>query len=294
MFLLSSPFAYRTPEGELLPKPSWKDTPDALPEQRPRPLTPPLPDNNAPHPPGPNTPLGMLGLVAKQLIRGKPIVQHTCGQGQSPLLQLPVEIRLSIWEHYLGGHQLHIVRTNRFESKTGRGRLVGIKCGEDPEDFCAHDCWGKIVVRKAGCVADAVTPVEPRHYLGQFRDSPAEEINFVALLLTCRLIYTETVDILYGRNTFAFDHIDSIISLSRTVLPQRLEKIRSVRLTYHHPRPLDIETETHSTFSAACAAIGQMSKLEELTIHCHPRAPLMNLPRFRELYEEFVAEKSKS
>lgn len=37
-----------------------------------------------------------------------------------------------IWEYYLGCDQLHIVRVNRFGSKTERGRLVGIKCGGDP------------------------------------------------------------------------------------------------------------------------------------------------------------------
>lgn len=179
----------RAPNGAKLPTSSWEDIPDPLPAQRPRPLTPPLLDTATSHP-APDSRNGLFRLLARQPRQPKPSIQRTFEQRQSPLLQLPIEIRLMVWEHYLGGNnQLHIVRVNRFGSRTQRGRLVGIKCGEDSEDFCVHDCWGKIITRKrGGCLKGAVCPVEPRYYLGQFGDSSAEEVNFVALLRTCRLV----------------------------------------------------------------------------------------------------------
>lgn len=187
--MLPFPQLTRTPSGGRLPKPSWRDIPDPLPEQRPRSLTPPLPDDATSSFSSDND-KGLFRLLAKQLHRSKPLIQQTFfEQRQSPLLRLPLEIRLMIWEHYLAGGQLHLVRVNRFGSKTGRGRLVGIKCGGDHDDFCVHDCWGRIVVRKAGgCVRSAVVPIEPRYYLGQFGDSSAEEVNFVALLQSCRMM----------------------------------------------------------------------------------------------------------
>lgn len=186
--MLPFPQLTRTPSGHRLPKPSWKDIPDPLPEQRPRSLTPPW-SGEATSSRNPDSNNGLLRLLARQLHRSKPLIQRTSEQRQSLLLRLPFEIRLMIWEHYLAGDQLHIVRVNRFGSKTGRGRLVGIKCGEDPVDFCVHDCWGKIVVRKSGgCRKNHVVPIEPRYYRGQFGGSAAEEVNFVALLQSCRMM----------------------------------------------------------------------------------------------------------
>lgn len=78
------------------------------------------------------------------------------------------------------------------------------------------------------------------------------------------------VNPIYERNTFTFDHIDSIIHLSATVLPQRLDRIRSVRLTYHLPELKDSREGNISVFASGCTAIAQMPNLEELDIHCHP------------------------
>lgn len=82
--------------------------------------------------------------------------------------------------------------------------------------------------------------------------------------------YAETVNLIYERNIFAFDHIESIINFSRTVLPQHLDRIRSVRLTHHFPELNDSKGKNCSVFASACTAIARMSNVEELVIHCHP------------------------
>lgn len=155
---------------------SWKDAPQPLPEMRPRSLTDPLPEKTDPR-----------SRWQKLVARVKPVCQQRINeQRQSPLARLPPEVRLLIWKHLLCGQQLHMVCAKR-HSKTSRGRLVGIKCSEGPTSFpCAnHHCWGRVPLCRGVCVAMAR---EPRWYRGQFGNSAAEEVNFVALLRTCRLM----------------------------------------------------------------------------------------------------------
>lgn len=166
-------------------KGSWKDTPEPLPESRPRPLTPPLPEDVFISEEAASTRPSWRKLVAR---KPTPIVQRTYEQRQSPLARLPPEIRQLIWKHYLCGHQIHVVCANRHYKKTPRGRLVGIQCSKNLDSFpCGdHDCWGKIPISVSPC--RQVSAKEPPWYLGQFRDSTAEEVNFVGLLQTCRLM----------------------------------------------------------------------------------------------------------
>ncbi|KAH8671918.1 hypothetical protein BGZ60DRAFT_430356 [Tricladium varicosporioides] len=54
----------------------------------------------------------------------------------------------------------------------------------------------------------------------------------LALLTTCRMIYREAIDVLYSRHQFYFRHLLNFIDFARTVLPQRLNSIRSVHLVF--------------------------------------------------------------
>lgn len=125
--------------------------------------TPPFsPDVPAPLPKHPLTPPSAGAELERH--------QHTSEQRQSPLFsRLPSEVRLLIWEEYLCGHRLHIVRKARHPNQ---GRLVGLTCTKDPDIFpCTHICSGK-----------PIADVE------QFLQSTIEEVSFVALLRTCRLM----------------------------------------------------------------------------------------------------------
>lgn len=44
--------------------------------------------------------------------------------------------------------------------------------------------------------------------------------------------YSEAIDILYSQNTFDFNHIDTILSLSTTILPRRLHSIHHLHLQW--------------------------------------------------------------
>lgn len=165
-------------------KVSWKDIPEPLPDKRPRALTPPLPEDIS---------IAEAATIRpgwQKLVTRKPtlIVQRTYEQRQSALARLPPEIRQLIWKHYICGHQFHVVCANRHYKNTPRGRLVGIKCSKNPGSFpCVdHDCWGKVPVSVSPC--RQYSAKEPAWYLGQFSDSTAEEVNFVPLLRTCRLM----------------------------------------------------------------------------------------------------------
>lgn len=52
------------------------------------------------------------------------------------------------------------------------------------------------------------------------------------MLRTCRRVYTEAIGILYSRNTFDVNGPETMISLSQTLLPDRLNAIRSLQLTW--------------------------------------------------------------
>lgn len=110
--------------------------------------------------------------------------------------------------------------------------------------------------------------------------------------------YSETVDLLYN-NMFDFDSLDTVISLSKTVLKPRLDHIRIVRLQFEFPHyfyntitlqngelelghnsehvpPYDVET-----WEQTCRVLASIRGLEEL---------YMQLGGF--LLDELVAKRS--
>ena len=164
----------RQPEGLNPPGPA-SDASRTAPEMRLRPL--------APSEYEPETPSGVRRLLG----RSKPPL--TLDQTQSSLLGLPAEIRLKIWEYCLCANQLHIVRTDRSDPAEWRAHLVGIKCSKNLQSdvaysSCNHLCWGKTPSSRS--LRGDLSAQQPQWYLDQWQDSRAEEINFVALLRTCR------------------------------------------------------------------------------------------------------------
>lgn len=88
------------------------------------------------------------------------------------------------------------------------------------------------------------------------------------------LRYSEAVDLLYARNVYCFDDIDTIVRLSRTILPQRLDQMRRTRLTYHFPykprsKPPQQRRVDYNGYASACNVLSKLPNLEELIIHLH-------------------------
>ncbi|CRG83318.1 hypothetical protein PISL3812_00669 [Talaromyces islandicus] len=58
----------------------------------------------------------------------------------------------------------------------------------------------------------------------------------------CSVRYSETVNLLYD-NMFDFDSLDTVVSLSRTVLKTRLDRIRKVRLQDKFPYDFYVKSD---------------------------------------------------
>lgn len=70
---------------------------------------------------------------------------------------------------------------------------------------------------------------------------------------------------------FWFEDIDSIMRLSQSVLPRRLNLIRSVRLTFHFPYHDSYYRFDYDSYVRTCHVLANMHNLEDLSIHLHPR-----------------------
>lgn len=160
------------------------DLKSLTPNPRPRPLTPPLPDNKHLKPQIKPTSHGWRLSLSKLSKRREQ--QSTFQQTQSPLFEcLPTEVRLLIWEHYLCSCMLHIVQPNQHKWKRLQKQIVGILCSE-PGNFCpcSHHCWGPLARRPVG---NCITHM---NYGSYYHDSEwrfaTRRVNFVPLLQTCR------------------------------------------------------------------------------------------------------------
>ncbi|KAJ5716153.1 hypothetical protein N7493_008064 [Penicillium malachiteum] len=134
--------------------------------------------------PEPEPPTGWRRLLRRSK------VQRTLDQHQSPLAGLPPEIRWMIWTYYFCVHQIHVVRIDRGHSRALDTRLAAIKCADGHADngdsFCNHLCWEK--VPRTRTFHDALSPIKPQLDLESTQGSNMEEVSFVALLQTCRLM----------------------------------------------------------------------------------------------------------
>ncbi|OQE14049.1 hypothetical protein PENFLA_c041G09958 [Penicillium flavigenum] len=229
---------------------------------RPRPLTPPLPENKDPKSQVPPTRRGWRLLLSKR--REK---QFTFQQTQSPLFGcLPTEIRLLIWEHYLCSHMLHIVRPNQHKWKRSSEQIVGILCSV-PRNFCpcSHNCWGLPARRPQRDCHAAMNSVSYFHDNSESTTWKLDtrRVNFVPPLQTCRRVYSEAIDIIFQKNSFLFNHTDTIIDFSHTLLPQRISKIRTLQLSFPDPGgpSCDRSCEVLAT---------NLAGLKTLTIHLYP------------------------
>ncbi|PSS18375.1 hypothetical protein M430DRAFT_58556 [Amorphotheca resinae ATCC 22711] len=224
---------------DLKKAPKWRPTnvPSLLPRKRPRALTCPLP--------------------AKTDKSWNPfkksVLQQTCDQSQSGLARLPGEIRQLIWTEVLGRHLLHIVYAPQ--------RLLAIDCAEEVDDELEtrhHLCWG---------VTTAKAP--SGSYLYPHSDHPAKPANLLPLLQTCRRIYTEVISILYEDNIFDIGSLLPLLYLQRSVLPQRLNQIRVLNLTYSYAMVISASPLIYeiNEWREACDVLMSFAGLQELTVH---------------------------
>lgn len=119
---------------------------------------------------------------------------------------LPLEIRQEIYKYVVGCNRVHIVRKGKHIAH------VRCKCFDTETDF-ARECRPGAIGTHEGNSKIAFT-----------------SNGNVALLRSCRQIYTEAVETMYSSNTFDFDHQNLFLFFARSILPQRLATIRNLHL----------------------------------------------------------------
>ncbi|KAG9236731.1 hypothetical protein BJ875DRAFT_210704 [Amylocarpus encephaloides] len=133
--------------------------------------------------------------------------QKTLDQSQCDLLnKLPSEVRQIIWKECLGGMTLHIDIRDR--------RLRRFPCSSPDPKLCHESCWTWYP-----------------------RPNAVPKRQLLALLLSCRQVYSEAIDLTYSSNTFDMIFPESIVYLPDLVLPQRLVAIRSIHLQWTFTQP---------------------------------------------------------
>ncbi|KAI9844220.1 MAG: hypothetical protein M1837_005726 [Sclerophora amabilis] len=113
-------------------------------------------------------------------------------------------------------------------------RLWHVRCsvtGEERWDMKRHDCWG-LEVSKIGRSSAAHSYYEPKE------GAVNSHGNLLPLLMTCRHVYTEAINILYSENVFDFKHLYTIFDLSSTIPSHRFNSIRSIQLAWHFEVPI--------------------------------------------------------
>ena len=173
-------------------------------------------------------------------------------QEVSPLFRLPLEIRVKIYTLVLGDRNIHL-RLETQDDNRASPFLRHYHCKYGRKDLFTdpwHDCW------------------YPRG--GRPKD-PVEKI--LSVLLTCRLIYSESIDLLYSANTFQVDNLHLFKYLHTLILPQRLQAIKRLVLILEFAQfPLSAnEMETNGQSQAMVWNI--LSRMEGLReVHLHLQA----------------------
>jgi len=123
---------------------------------------------------------------------------------------LPYDVRRIIYEYILADETFHIIRL--------RKKLRHVRCTKDQKSVSdGKTCWGMSTVD-----GTLIKDLEKK-LLGR---------GLLDILRTCRLVYTEAIDVLYSKNTFDVNGPETMISLSQTLLAHRLDAIRSLQLTW--------------------------------------------------------------
>ena len=143
----------------------------------------------------------------------------------TPLLQLPPEIKDQIYEFCIAGETIHI-----FEAWSGEKVMIN------------RICCAEISEREAERVLEDPTPIASRDK----KDPDIQEVhdrhiacgtttnvfcsNKLALLRSCRQIYLEAREVLYFRNTFSFFTPNTCLRFYLSLQRLKQQQIRQIHL----------------------------------------------------------------
>ncbi|KAK3174985.1 hypothetical protein OEA41_002231 [Lepraria neglecta] len=105
-------------------------------------------------------------------------------------------------------------------------------------------------------------------------------VQRLALLKTCRQVYTEAIDLFYSSWVFHIHDLDTLISLTRTVVPHRLAKIKILQLCFGNCWPSSIKGDLISGLTneeISSTVVNKLTGLKELHLniyqHTHVELP---------------------
>lgn len=145
--------------------------------------------------------------------------QRTLEQDQCSLIsKLPFDVRMIIYEMVLGGMVFHLQAQNK------DSRILLWICNQPGRiDDPNHQCEQLSSQRPSSAP----------------RQDYREATGLLPLLVTCRRIYSEAVEVLYRANTLEFtQHFAAFRFLKMMIPQQRLQSIRHLRIKMripHHP-----------------------------------------------------------
>ncbi|KAH7333464.1 hypothetical protein BKA65DRAFT_507870 [Rhexocercosporidium sp. MPI-PUGE-AT-0058] len=176
-----------------------------------------------------------------------PTIAHP--QEVSPIFLLPTELRLQIYTLVLGNRNIHLGLETEDDNRHSP-YLRHYHCKYGRQDLFIdpwHDCWS------------------PRG--GRPKD-PVQKI--LSLLLTCRRVYSEAIDLLYSANTFQLENLHLVKHLHTLVLPQRLQAMQRLVLILRFDRfPLAPNEMEDNELSQAMVwkTLSEMKGLREVHLH---------------------------
>ncbi|PVH98355.1 hypothetical protein DM02DRAFT_673438 [Periconia macrospinosa] len=189
-------------------------------------------------------------------------------QHQSPLFRLlSPDLRLCIYEMILSDPRrlMHIMIFARDL------KLVHSWCHDEdsPLPICQHLCYGHPYIdRDAGGYAAQI-------------DLPGSKDGFVNLLLSCRRIYYEALEILYKNNIFHFRGSPRLLAFHKSIPTAQWQAIRYLHMstTFKPPWPNEAElwhfpADSWEDWDETCALLnGMQLKSLRFDIAHVPRSP---------------------
>ncbi|KAF2004641.1 hypothetical protein P154DRAFT_571856 [Amniculicola lignicola CBS 123094] len=134
-------------------------------------------------------------------------------QLKSPLLSLPAELRIKVYEELVGQDEIHIILCNQ--------KLCSFRCIKKCKSWSTWGdghCW---IRGRRGAAAGQEQDLQPWLY-------HPSGIRVLPFVMSCRKVYNEMIHMLYSTPTLKFHDYTSILAFSTTTLPDRFASIRHV------------------------------------------------------------------
>lgn len=186
-------------------------------------------------------------------------------QTGSPIFaKLPAELRLKVYEHVLAAEgMIHMgIWNKKYWHRICKYEPVSRVFGTG----YLHACWAE----------PRIPGDEHLHRSGDpllLHTDDMTSDSLLALPLSCKRIYAETIDMLYSENKFNAHRAATIAHMPRSFLPQRLNQIRTLELDIPITRfpigslsRIAVHIDDSEKWPAACEVIGNMKGLRSLRV----------------------------